>query len=116
LDNFIPDDKILVGSEAFDRQDLSQSLFFSIVFNALTIEADPVNNLFYPVVVMDSNKASATVTAKIANIMSAVKRDVSGRPVDLKKESIIKNLNNTKLFTLDSNRLYPVSENDGSLV
>jgi len=114
LDNFIPDDKILVGSEAFDRQDLSQSLFFSIVFNALTIEADPVNNLFYPVVVMDSNKASATVTAKIANIMSAVKRDVSGRPVDLKKESIIKNLNNTKLFTLDSNRLYPVSENDGS--
>ncbi|RLF28599.1 MAG: hypothetical protein DRN14_03885 [Thermoplasmata archaeon] len=110
--DFIPDNKLTVGNEAFDGQDLSASLFSSIVFNALTIEQDAVTNLFYPIVVMDSNKTGATVTAKVASIMSTVKRDISGKPIELKKESIIKNLNNTKLFTLDSNRLYPVLEND----
>jgi hypothetical protein len=110
--DFIPDNKLTVGNEAFDGQDVSASLFFSVVFNALTIEQDAVNNLFYPIVVIDSNKVGAVVTSKISSIMTTVKRDASGKPLELKKESIIKNLNNTKLFTLDSNRLYPVLEND----
>ena len=112
MDDFIPDNKLTVGNEAFDGQDVSSSLFFSVVFNALTIEQDAVTSLFYPIVVIDNNKTGATVTAKVASIMSTVKRDVSGKPIELKKDSIIKNLNNTKLFTLDSNRLYPVLEND----
>ena len=112
MDDFIPDNKLTIGNEAFDGQDVSSSLFFSVVFNALTIEQDAVTSLFYPIVVIDSNKTGATVTAKVASIMSTVKRDVSGKPIELKKDSIIKNLNNTKLFTLDSNRLYPVLEND----
>jgi len=111
IGDFIPDNKLTVGNEAFDGQDVSASLFSSIVFNALTIEQDAVNNLFYPIVVIDSNLTGATVTAKVASIMSTVKRDPSGKPIELKKDSIIKNLNNTKLFTLDSNRLYPVLEN-----
>ena len=110
--DFIPDNKLTVGNEAFDGQDVSASLFFSVVFNTLTIEQDAVNSLFYPIVIMDSNKVGATVTSKVASIMTTVKRDTSGKPIELKKESIIKNLNNTKMFTLDSNRLYPVLEND----
>ena len=112
MDEYIPDNQLGAGNESFDGQDVSASLFFSVVFNSLSISQDAVNELFYPIIIIDNNKTGATVTAKIASIMSVVKRDVSGKPLELKKESIIKNLNNTKLFTLDSNRLYPVLEND----
>jgi len=112
VDSFIPDDKITVGIEAFDGQDVSQSLFFSVVFNSLAIDSDPVNELFYPIVVIDNDKTGATVTAKITSLMTTTKRDITGKPLEIKKESIIKNLNNTKMFTLDSNRLYPVLDND----
>jgi len=112
MDEYIPDNKIMVGAEAFDGQNVSQSIFFSVVFNSLVVDADPVNELFYPIVIIDNDKTGATVTAKIASLMTTTKRDVTGKPLEIKKESIIKNLNNTKMFTLDSNRLYPVLAND----
>jgi len=112
MDEFIPDQELMAGIESFDGQDVSSSLFFSIVYNTLSIKQDAVSELFYPIVVIDPNKMGATVTAKITNIMQAVKRDVTGRPVDFKKQSIVKQLNNTELFTLDANRLYPVYSTD----
>jgi len=110
--NVLTDEEIRAGFEAFDGQVLDNSLYFSVAYNALALKQDPVAELFYPVIVIDPSYVGATVKAKITNIMQAVNRDVSGRPVNFKRESIIKKLNDTSLFTLDANRLFPVYDKD----
>ncbi len=110
--DFIPDQisdvDIAAGVEAFDGQVLNASMFFSVAYNSLVIDIDPVAELFYPVVIMDPTKASYVISTTITNLMKSVKRDISGAPTEFKKESLVKLLGDTDTFTLDANRLYPV--------
>lgn len=106
------DNDIAAAIEAFDSEKIGPSLFFSIVFNTLSIKQDPVAELFYPIVPIEPTQNGGTVKATIVNIMETVKRDISGKPTEIKKTSIVKELNNTELFTLDSNRIYPNKKND----
>jgi len=108
----VTSEEFKAGVEAFDGQVLSNSLYFSVAYNALAIKQDAVVELFYPVIVIDPSQNGATVTAKITNIMQATKRDISGRPTNFKRESLIKKLNETSLFTLDANRLFPVKRDE----
>ena len=108
----VNNEEFKAGVEAFDGQVLDNSLYFSVAYNALAIKQDAVVELFYPVIVTDPSQVGATVKGKITNIMQATKRDISGRPTNFKRESLIKKLNDTALFTLDANRLYPVKRDE----
>ena len=112
--DMIPNNQLMAGIESFDGQVLASSLHVSIAYNTLAIKQDAVSELFFPIVVIDPSQAGASVSAKITNIMTATKRDISGKPVDFKKESIIKKLNDTSLFELDANRLYPVVRDESA--
>ena len=108
VDDFIPDNEITAGIESFDGQNVSASIFTTVVYNALVVVQDAVSELFYPIYVIDPNVTGYTVTGKITNITKTIKRDISGKPVDWVEESIIKHLDDTEMFTLDANKLLPV--------
>ena len=110
--DYVKQEEIREAVEAFDGQVLDNSLYFSVAFNALAIKQDPVVELFYPVIVIDPSQVGATVKAKITNIMRATNRDITGKPTNFKRESLVKKLNDTALFTIDANRLYPVYDPD----
>jgi len=103
-------DSIIAGIESFDSQKLNidASAYYSMAFNAVAITQDPVVELFFPVFVSDPKSAGFVVTANISSIMSAIERRIDGTVTKYNKQSIIKNLQNTELFTLEANRLYPI--------
>ena len=106
--NNLSDTAVKAGIEAFADVDVAASMYFSIAFQSLALKQDPVAELFYPIVVVDANKTGFTVEVSLSSILTPIKRDLSGKPIKNLKESLVKKLNDTSLFTLDANRLYPV--------
>ena len=99
---------LIATIEEMKPTDLKRSIYFSIIYNAFALKQDPVIELFYPIVVVDSMVAQAAMQAKIFELLIAQKRDITGKATAIKKESLIKKLTDNDIFTIDSNRLYPV--------
>jgi len=106
--DFISDRDMKAGLESFEKVDASASLYFTVAYQSLALKQDPVAELFYPIVVVDPSKNGFSITTTITNLVTTVKRDLSGKAIKNISESLFKKLNDTSLFTLDANRLYPV--------
>lgn len=102
--------EIIAAAESYDSQkiDFSSSVYHSMAFNAVAIKQDPVVELFYPIHILDPKKAGFKIEAELSYVMDAVERNISGAVTKFNRQPILKNLQNTDLFTLEANRLYPI--------
>jgi len=110
----IPADKVSVGIENFDREDLSKSMLFGIVYHTIATQQDPVIELFYPLIPTDSDKKAFTLSIRVTSIMKTVTRNRNGDPVKFDKKPILKNLGDDDLFGADVNKLVPIYTTDGA--
>ena len=101
-------DAVVAAVEAFKNVDVAASMYFSVSYQAMALKQDPVAELFYPIIVVSPDEAAIKIDVTTTSIILPSKRDSSGKPLKNYKKSIIKELNNTKLFTTDANRIYPV--------
>ena len=99
---------VVAAVEAFKNVDVAASMYFSVSYQAMALKQDPVAELFYPIIVVSPDEAAIKIDVTTTSIILPSKRDSSGKPLKNYKKSIIKELNNTKLFTTDANRIYPV--------
>lgn len=105
---------VKAAAEAFKNVDVAASMYFSVAYQAMALKQDPVAELFYPIIVANPDEAAIKIDVTTTSIIMPSKRDSSGKPLKNYKKSIIKELNNTKLFTTDANRLYPVVRDESA--
>jgi len=107
-------DAVVAAVEAFKNVDVAASMYFSVSYQAMALKQDPVAELFYPIIVVSPDEAAIKIDVTTTSIILPSKRDSSGKPLKNYKKSIIKELNNTKLFTTDANRIYPVVRDESA--
>lgn len=104
--------ELRAGIEAFNAKDIKVASHRTILYNTFAIKQDPVAELFFPVVVTDPKYKNTSVSLKVVSLMDSYKRDTSGARANFKKLPIVKELDNTALFTTEAARLYPVKRDD----
>jgi len=108
------DDKIDVGMEYFDMQNISTSLVFNIVYNAFAPKQDEFAELFFPLVAIDPMKAGVRISARLINIYKEFVHTVDGTPglKKIQEQPLIKAITDTSLLTTDKVKLTPVVRNE----
>jgi len=108
------DDKIEVGMEYFDMQNVSTSLIFNIVYNAFAPKQDEFAELFFPLVAIDPMKAGIRISTRLINIYKEFTHTVDGTPgiKKIQEQPLIKAVTDTKLLTADKVELKPVYRAD----
>jgi len=107
---FDADDAIGVGYEAFDGQNVTPSIHFSVLYNAMVMQQDDVVELFFPIIPIDPKSSGATVSMVIDSVMREVTRTVDGNVNKPKfdKTPLVKIVNDPDKIDVDKNRLVPV--------
>jgi len=103
-------DDISAGFEAFDGQNVKPSVFFTVLYNTMVMQQDPVVELFFPIIPVDPKSAGATVTAVIDSVIKEVTRSIDGavNKTMFDKTPLVKIVNDPEKIDVDKNRLVPV--------
>lgn len=100
----------ILSQEAFDQQDLSKVIFYSIAYNLAMSRQDSFGELFFPTIVISPDQGFIAVTLNYGVLYNDFLRNVDGKPdKDLyKRVSIIKTLYRNEVFAGNRYKVVPV--------
>jgi len=99
-----------IAMEAFDGQEVQNSVYFSAVQNLLGSRQDAFAEMFFPTVNFDPSASGATVETDVIVLFKDVTRTVGGRSEreKFKELPLIKHLYDADILSEDLNKIVPV--------
>lgn len=112
IDDIVPN----ISIEAYDGQQLQNSIYYSIAYNLGAARQDAFGEAFFPTITIDPAQSGARISLTIASIMKEFYRSITGSPDKDKFEKIpvVKAIYNNDIFATDKTRVVPVYREDNS--
>lgn len=122
IEGYLPSDAVIanISQEAFDGQNLSNAIYFSIAYNVGAATQDEFGETIYPTIAVSPTESGISVSIEYVAIMKEFMRNINGvvqREV-VDRVSILKKMYDSKTFGSDATALVPVlrTENESKLV
>lgn len=94
--------------EAFDEKDNQNSVLYSVAYNMTASRQDEFGETFFPTVIVTPDQVGFSVSIRIHNVMSDLRRGTNGELDKFHKRNIIQAVVDPSIFNTDNTRVVPV--------
>ena len=105
---------LVVSNESFDGQRLENSIKFSMAVNFMCARQDPLSELFFPTITVDTLTSGYQMDIESYDFASDFTREITGELDDDKflRKSLIKHQFDNDILLKDYNLVYPIYRHD----
>lgn len=94
--------------EAFDEKENQNAVVYSVAYNMSAARQDEFGETFFPTVIVTPDQVGFSVSIRIHNVMSEVRRSVDGDLNAFNKRNIIQAVIDPTIFNSDNTAVVPV--------
>ena len=100
--------------EAFDDQELSKHIPFSVVYNVQASRQDAFAELFYPTSVVPAEQAGVDLSIPVTTVMNELRRNLSGDAADFERRNILDAMSDHSILENLATKIVPYVDDRGT--
>lgn len=104
-----------VSVEAFNEQDLSQYMAFSVMFNVQAARQDDFSETFYKTVVITPDQQGLDIVVRRSTVLNETKHQLAGTPADFNKRNLIDAVVDYEILASETIRAIPVVDGNTAM-
>lgn len=101
-------DRMAPALEAFDEKENVNSVLYSVAYNMSASRQDQFAEAFFPTVIVTPDQVGFAVSIRIHNVMSDVRRSISGDLNKFNKRNLIQAVIDPSIFNADNTQIVPI--------